>query len=159
VQVGTEAQQIKVVPTGVSGLLSVKLGSEIDLNVIMEKLIALEKDDDFFLHCLKIRPIQRALKADLEQIQKIGLELATNQTGKFRITITKRHSQIQRGQIISSLAPNINNPVDLENPDWILLIEILADRAGISVIPQSHIYSTKKAFQIEQTENINWFLE
>ncbi|MHA2252863.1 MAG: THUMP domain-containing protein [Candidatus Kariarchaeaceae archaeon] len=153
-----DKSKIHVSRTGISGLLTVKLDAELDFDKIMEELIALEDENSFFMHCLKVRPVQRTTNSDIEHIQKVGLDLAKNIVGKFRITITKRHSTLSSKEIITAIASNIDNKVDLENPDWILLVEILANKAGISIIKPHFIYSTKKAFDENEENEINWFL-
>ncbi len=154
-----EKSMIKVKHTGVSGLTSIKIHTDLDLSQIVQGLIELEKDEPFFLHCLKIKPIQKTTTADIELIQKISSDLAENMEGKFRITITKRHSRLESQSLIGAIASEITNPVDLDNPEWVLLVEILADKVGISAIKPNLIFSTKKAYELEIKNEENWFLD
>ena len=60
----------------------------------------------------------------------------------FRITIEKRHSSLESLDIINAIASRIERRVDLENPDWIVLVEILAAQTGLAVIRQDEIFSS-----------------
>jgi tRNA acetyltransferase TAN1 len=56
--------------------------------------------------------------------------------------VEKRHSALDSTQIISAVAGQIQRKVDLENPEWIILVEILAAQTGISVIKPDQTFSS-----------------
>jgi tRNA acetyltransferase TAN1 len=64
-----------------------------------------------------------------------------NEKESYRITIEKRNSDISSTEIISKIADNITNKVSLEKPDWIVLIEILGNKTGVSVLKSDDIFS------------------
>lgn len=52
------------------------------------------------------------------------------------------------------------NKVDLSNPDFEIVFEIVADKVGYSIIEPKYVYSTILSNSInEQKEDYNWFLE
>jgi tRNA acetyltransferase TAN1 len=60
----------------------------------------------------------------------------------FRISVEKRHTSLRSQEIISSIANNLRNKVSLENPDWIILIEIIGNKTGISVLNERDIFNS-----------------
>ncbi|MEX0657318.1 MAG: THUMP domain-containing protein [Nitrosopumilaceae archaeon] len=62
----------------------------------------------------------------------------------FKIVVEKRNSNISSKEIISEIAKDLQNKVSLENPDWILLVEILGNKSGLSVVKEDSIISVQK---------------
>ena len=73
---------------------------------------------------------------------KLTNVIKSNQS--FRITIEKRNSIISSKELISTIAKNFQNKVSLKNPDWIILIEIIGEKTGVSVIKENEILSIPK---------------
>lgn len=97
-------------------------------------------------YCLRIIPIQGVCKTNIKEIEeeilkKIGVIKSED---SYRITIEKRNSKISSDEIISKIAKNISNKVSLDTPDWVLLIEIIGDYTGVSVIRNNNILSVEK---------------
>jgi tRNA acetyltransferase TAN1 len=49
---------------------------------------------------------------------------------------------LRSSEIIATVGSEINNRVDLENPDWIVLVEIIGKLVGISVLRPKEIFSS-----------------
>ena len=62
----------------------------------------------------------------------------------YRISIEKRNSNVSSKEIITKIADKIKNKVSLEFPDKVLLIEILGNITGISILKKSDILSIEK---------------
>ena len=97
-------------------------------------------------YCLRIIPIQSVC---VTNINEINLEIQKKikvfkPKDSYRITIEKRNSKISSNEIISEIAKNISNKVSLENPDWVILVEIIGEQTGIAVIPDNCILSVEK---------------
>lgn len=97
-------------------------------------------------YCLRIIPIQGVCKTNIKEIEdeilkKIGVIQSED---SYRITIEKRNSKVSSDEIISKIAKNISNKVSLDSPDWVILIEIIGDEAGVSVIRNNNILSVEK---------------
>jgi len=67
----------------------------------------------------------------------------------YRITIEKRHSSLHTKEIISSIANSMSNKVSLENSDWEIVVQVLRNKTGISVIPPNTILSVDKQKRVE----------
>ena len=82
----------------------------------------------------------------ISQIQNEAVTIASGieQTEKFRITVEKRHTGLSSRTIIDTVAKKIDRTVDLETPDKILLIEIIGELAGLSIITPADILSVER---------------
>ncbi len=110
-------------------------------------------DDEPWLikYCSRIIPIQAECESKLDEITNKAIELShvmkKNQT--YRITIEKRHSSLHTKDIISNIADSILNKVSLENSDWEIIVQVLRDKTGISVIPPDTILSVDRQKRVE----------
>ena len=105
------------------------------------------KNENPYKLILKLRPIERIVKANLEEIKQACAELAEKKIDKnqtFRITLERRFTNIERNDLIVAAASNIDREVDLNNPDKIVFIEILEDLSGISILKQEDELSIPK---------------
>jgi len=104
----------------------------------------------FFSYVLKIIPIQFVCEIDLNQIEKIIEENYSkfiSEGEKFRIKLRRRKNKlVKRKTLIESVAKYIDNPVDLENPEKIVRIELLKNICGISFLKPGDIISPKNKF-------------
>ena len=73
-----------------------------------------------------------------------------NQKGKmgegdtFRVTLEKRRTELRSIEIIDAVAEVVDNVVDLRNPDWVVLIEMMGEKTGVSVVPADAILNVQK---------------
>ena len=63
----------------------------------------------------------------------------------YRITVENRNSDISSMEVISEIAKIITNKVSLENPDWVIQIEIFGNKTGVSILKKNTIFSLEKA--------------
>jgi tRNA acetyltransferase TAN1 len=82
----------------------------------------------------------------MPEIEKAALTISegigTNE--KFRVTVEKRHTKLSSKSIIEVVAKKIQRTVDLEAPDRILLIEIIGELAGLSLITPADVLSVER---------------
>ena len=97
-------------------------------------------------YALRITPIEKTVQADIVEIKKIALKLASKikSDESYRVTVRKRHSDLRSKDIIEALASDISRNVDLENPSKILLVDIISSVAGISLIEPDSLLSIEK---------------
>jgi tRNA acetyltransferase TAN1 len=60
----------------------------------------------------------------------------------FKVMVEKRHSDLHSREIIDYVAQEVKRKVDLENPGWIVLVEIVGRHAGISVVTPDKFFSS-----------------
>ncbi|MEM2739633.1 MAG: THUMP domain-containing protein [Candidatus Bathyarchaeia archaeon] len=94
----------------------------------------------------RIIPIQRYVQSRIEAIVDAVRDLKDmiGEGERFRITVEKRHTQLGSKEIIAEAARLIDRKVDLENPDKIVLIEIVGPITGVSVLKPSDIVNLEK---------------
>lgn len=135
----------KISITNMSGILT----AETNLNPVevVGKMKEMLLDEPWSIrYCLRVIPIQRIVETKIEEIEKSisedSKQILDEET--YRISIEKRNSDISSQEIISKIANKIKNKVSLEFPDKIILIEILGNKTGISILKKSNILSVEK---------------
>ncbi len=96
--------------------------STIDPLEVILKLRNLVRDEPW-----KIHYILRVLPLEIES---------------FRITIEKRHTSMSTSAILTNVASRFTNKVSLDRPDWIILIEIVGDVVGVSILKPNQLFSS-----------------
>jgi tRNA acetyltransferase TAN1 len=131
--------------TGVRGLVAAK--TTLDPCVVIEKfrLVLAERPYEFRF-ALRIIPIQRVVPTDLAEIKRVANELALGigENESFRVTVEKRFTSLHSKDLIDAAAGDIKNRADLENPDKILLIEVLGSFTGLSLLKPCDILAVVK---------------
>jgi tRNA acetyltransferase TAN1 len=98
-----------------------------------------------FRHILRILPVEVVVPTDVRDIRNTAIKLAQSKLqpeDTFRVTVEKRHTDVSSRQIISAIADLINNKVSLENPSWIISVEVLGKSTGVSVLKPNQIFSS-----------------
>jgi len=107
----------------------------------------LKKDPNFFKFILKIVPIDYVCETNLKTISQIVENHYTEFIDKidtFKIDLKRRNNDIiERERLIKYVANNIENQVNLENPDKIIRIELLGNFCGIAFLKPDEIIRLK----------------
>ncbi|MEW5840514.1 THUMP domain-containing protein [Nitrososphaera sp.] len=131
--------------THVTGLILVRTSA--DPFRVVERLKELVAQEPWQVrYILRALPVEKVVPApvELEDIQGAAGELASKKMGTdetFRITVEKRHSPLHSREIIDYVAEAIKRKVNLDNPDWIVLVEIIGRHAGVSVLRPGQMFS------------------
>lgn len=135
----------KVDKTGVSGLVAAKTAF-LPLEAI-EKLRGLLKERPYeFRYCFRIIPVEKVVRTDPGEIERIVTQLAARieENETFRITVEKRFTTTSTKDLIDAAAANIERKVNLSSPDKIILIEVVGGLTGVSVIKPMDILVVAK---------------
>jgi tRNA acetyltransferase TAN1 len=120
--------------------------TKLDPFQIINTFRELVKNEPWQIHyILRLLPIESVASTELESIKNTAKKLAFKkmQNGDtFRITVETRHTLLGSSEVIAAIAKEIHNKVDLENPDWVVLVEIVGGWAGISVLKPNQIFSS-----------------
>ena len=135
----------KVTVTNMSGILTAETKLEpIELvRKIKEKFL----DEPWSIrYCLRIIPIQKIAKSEIEEIEETidSMSELILDDETYRISIEKRNSNLSSKEIITKIAGKIKNKVSLEFPDKVILIEIIGNKTGMSILKKSDILSIEK---------------
>ena len=134
-----------VEPTPAIGLVVAK--SKLEPIKAVHDLRALLKERPWeFKYTLRLVPAQLVSEANLDVIQSSALSLAKKIGDRetFRITVEKRHTGLSSKTIIDTIAKQVDRKVDLENPDRIIMIDVIAELAGIALIKPDDVLSVEK---------------
>lgn len=135
-------QEAEAEITEVKGLLLAQ--TALDPFAVVDKLKELVASEPWQVrYILRVLPIEAVVPTELEAIMQAAKELAAK-IGKdsFRITVEKRHSPLESIEVIKAIAGEIESKVDLQNPGWIVLVEVVGNQTGVSVIRPDQVFSS-----------------
>ena len=136
---------VKIVVSSMSGIITVQ--TKLDPIEVVKKMKEMVLDEPWSIrYCLRVIPIQKIVKTDIDEIEKMisSMTEQIEEKESYRILIEKRNSDISSKEIITKIANGIKNKVSLDFPDKVILIEILGIVTGISIIKKSDILSLEK---------------
>ncbi|MCJ8306804.1 MAG: RNA methyltransferase [Nitrosopumilus sp.] len=136
---------VKVTITEMSGILTAE--TKLDPVEVVRKIKEMVLDEPWSVrYCLRIIPIQKVIETKIEQIEKTVSEMSEEiiEGETYRISIEKRNSNLSSQEIIKKIATKIKNKVSLEFPDKVVLIEILGNKTGVSILKKSDVLSIEK---------------
>ena len=131
--------------TNMSGILTAE--TSLDSIEIVRKIKEMVLDEPWSIrYCLRIIPIQRVIETKITEIEKAIADISEQILDKdtYRVSIEKRNSDVSSQELISKIANKLKNKVSLEFPDKVILIEILGNKTGVSILKQSDILSIEK---------------
>jgi len=131
--------------TGIIGLTVAQ--TSLNPKEVTRKLRAVLREKPWEIkYILKVVPIDSLVPASIEDVAKAAMELSKgiDENQKFRVTVEKRRSKLSSREIIEAVAKNVDRKVDLETPDKIILIEIVGQTAGVSLLEPDDILSVEK---------------
>ena len=139
-------QEPEILNVGMRGILMVNTVIEPSkiIDYVKNKMI---EEPWLIRYCLRIIPIQMITETEIDKIKQnvIKLKDTIQKNDSYRITIEKRNTDISSTEIITEIANIFPNKVSLNQPDWIVLIEILGNDTGISILKDDELFSLDKA--------------
>ena len=139
-------QEPEILNVGMRGILMVNTIIEPSkiIDWVKNKII---EEPWLIRYCLRIIPIQRITDTEIDKIKQnvIKLKDTIQKNDSYRITIEKRNTSISSNEIITEIAKIFPNKVSLNQPDWIILIEIIGNETGISILKNDELFSLDKA--------------
>jgi tRNA(Ser,Leu) C12 N-acetylase TAN1 len=104
------------------------------------------KKPDSVQALFRVIPIQCLVKTTLEEIAKTAKELSATIGAEesYRIIVEKRRTHLGSHEIIDAVANVINRKVNLDSPDWVVLVETTGMMTGVSVVHPSDILNVQK---------------
>ena len=136
---------VKVTITEMSGILTAE--TKLDPIEVVRKIKEMVLDEPWSVrYCLRIIPIQKVIETKIEEIEKTVSEMSEEiiEGETYRISIEKRNSNLSSQEIIKKVATKIKNKVSLEFSDKVVLIEILGNKTGVSILKKSDVLSIEK---------------
>ena len=139
-------QEPEILNVGMRGILMV--GTTVEPSKIIDWVRNKIVEEPWLIrYCLRIIPIQSITETNIDKIKQnvIKLKDSIQKNDSYRITIEKRNTSLSTNEIITEVAKIFPNKVSLNKPDLIVLIEILGDKTGISILKDSELFSLDKS--------------
>ena len=142
-QIGDASPHVRT--TDISGLI---VGETLlDPLAVSRKLTQMVDDDPWSLRVLlRFIPVEKVMPAKLDELRSAAKEMAARIGPKesFRVTVEKRHTSLSSEEVVRAVASAVERKVNLERPDWLVLVEIIQSDAGLSVLRPVDIFSAVK---------------
>ncbi len=106
----------------------------------------MESDVDRYDRLFRVFPIAARVPTEIEDIvEEVQRQAGVIEEGqKFRITLEKRETEFRSLEIIDPVAAIVDREVDLIDPDWVILIEVMGKMTGITVMPPEGMLNVQK---------------
>jgi tRNA acetyltransferase TAN1 len=131
--------------TSISGIILAN--TRLDPLQIVENCREMVRNEPWrFRYVLRIIPLEKICRAELTDIHNVVNKLSPKigQHETFMVMIEKRHTKLRSKEIISTVTSDLDRKVNLDNPNWIILIQIVNRLAGISILRSNQIFSSVK---------------
>jgi len=132
-----------VTPTGRWGLMVVRTSLDVRIVVRALREVAATTPEVFRTTC-KWVPVDLWTRGDFEAMRQgvSRVQVGIGPTERWRMTLEKRAQvTMPTPALIAALAELVHAPVDLTNPEKILMIQLFPDRAALSVLSPSDVFS------------------
>jgi len=135
-------------PTADSEIIGIKgmilVWSSIDPFIVIDKLKEIIASEPWQVrYILRVLPVQVVVPTRLDAIRDAAGELISKiGDDTFRITVEKRHNALGSMEIIKAIADQTSNKVDLENPKWVILVQVLGGMTGIAILRPNQTFSS-----------------
>jgi tRNA acetyltransferase TAN1 len=118
--------------------------SSLDPLAVIDKLKELVISEPWQVrYVLRVLPVQVVVPTRLDTIMQAARDLIKKIGNEsFRVTVEKRHNSLGSMQIVKAIADQLSNRVDLENPSWVILVQVLGGMTGVSVLRPHQIFSS-----------------
>ena len=131
-----------------SDVEGVFLASVRDARALVRSLVDIfQVSSDRFQYTFNWIPIDKWISSDIkvmeEEMKRLNQEMDPKQS--WKIDITKRRYETRTPDIITKLTEHIDKPkVDLKNPQKIIRVEIIGEKAGISLLDTEEVLNIPK---------------
>lgn len=129
--------------TEIKGILLAQ--SAIDPITVVEKLKQIASAEPWQIrYILRVLPVSRVVPTKIDDISGAVSEISgvIRPEEKFRITVEKRHTSLESLEVINALASRIDRVVDLDRPDWVVLVQIVGSQTGVSIVRPDQTFSS-----------------
>ena len=130
-----EDSELKISKTHISGLLTCR--TSLDPFEVVQQLREFAVENPYqFRFAIRFTPIELCVDSDIEAIKEATRNLLEKigEDETFRVTVRRRHTDLENMDVVVAVADEIKRKVNLDNPDKIVLVEIVSDTTGISVL-------------------------
>jgi tRNA acetyltransferase TAN1 len=130
-----EDPELKVSRTPISGLLACRTSLE-PFEVIKQLRAFADENPYQFRFAIRFTPLEMCVDSEMDKIVEAMEKLLPkiDESESFRVTVRRRHTELENMDVVKAVAGVIPRSVDLDNPDKTVIVEIVGDWTGISVL-------------------------
>ncbi len=142
-QVGEKAEFLE---SNVEGLFLLQTNKE-PKEITKELRDVVEEAPDKYKYTYRWIPIEKWCKSSMDDMTRAMKEINSemNDEDSWKLDLGKRQHAARSTDLIIKLTESINHPkVDLKNPQKIVKIEIIGDRAGVALLDKSELLDIPK---------------
>ena len=128
---------LRIFRTPISGLLAAL--TSLDPFEVVHRLREFALENAYqFRFAIRFTPLERCVSSTLDEIVRATEELCQKigDDESFRVTVRRRHTELENMEVVTAAAAVVSRRVDLDNPDKTVWIEIVGEWAGVSVLDQ-----------------------
>lgn len=129
--------ELKVSRTPISGLLA----CETSLNPfeVIQRLREFAIENPYqFRFAIRFTPLEECVESEIEKIVDAARKLLPKIEEKesFRVTVRRRHTELENMEVVIAVAEVFPRKVNLDEPDKTVLVEIVGEWTGLSVLDE-----------------------
>ena len=131
--------------TGISCLVVGKVDG--DAHTFVTKLGHIVKKMPWIIQdLLKIHPIDLVVESTMKGIRAGSKKLAKGmkKTDKFRVNLNRRDTNLDRDKLLHEIATQFPGKVDLEEYDWVVVVEMLGPVSGLALLRKEQIVTLRR---------------
>ncbi|MFX0107162.1 MAG: THUMP domain-containing protein, partial [Candidatus Hodarchaeota archaeon] len=120
-----------------SGLLACH--TSLDPFEVIQSLREFAKENPYqFRFAIRFTPLEYCVPTEIERLVETAKELLNriSEEESFRVTVRRRHSDLESMDVVKAVAAVIPRKVDLDHPDKTLWIEIVGEWTGLSILDE-----------------------
>jgi tRNA acetyltransferase TAN1 len=123
--------------TNISGLIT--CWTSLNPFHVVHKLRVFAYENPYqFRFAIRFTPLEYCVDANIDAISETARRLLerVGEDETFRVTVRRRQTNLGNMEVVKAVAEEIPRVVNLDNPDKTIWVEIVADKAGISVLKE-----------------------
>ncbi len=132
-----EDSDLKVSYTNISGLLACK--TSLDPFYVIHKLREFALENAYqFRFAIRFTPLEECVDSRIEDIVEATKRLLPKirEDETFRVTVRRRQTELENMDVVTAVAAEIPRQVNLDSPDKTMLVEIVGEWTGLSVVSE-----------------------
>lgn len=126
---------LRVAHTHISGLLACK--TSLDPFDVVRRLREFALENAYqFRFAIRFTPLEECVDSNIDDIVEATRRLLPKieEDESFRVTVRRRHTELENMEVVTAVADEIPRKVNLDHPDKTLLVEIVGEWTGLSVL-------------------------
>jgi tRNA acetyltransferase TAN1 len=142
--------------TNISGLIT--CWTSLNPIHVVHRLRVFARENPYqFRFAVRITPLEYCVDANLDAISETARILLEriDEDETFRVTVRRRQTDIGNMEVVKAVAEEIPRAVNLDSPDKTIWVEIVADKAGVSLLNEKEDILSIKSLIEERDRQIS----